>query len=94
VTSALVRALVDELTRDDEALDALAERLERRLALAAPREDGWLDSRRAAEYLGMTPAALYRLTASRRIPFQQSVDGGKCWFRRRELDIWREQGER
>jgi len=84
------------LALDDAALDRLAEllgpRLQRRLGSAEPRDDGWLDSRRAAAYLGLTPAALYRRTAERTVPFEQSVPGGKLWFRRDLLDQWRARG--
>jgi hypothetical protein len=54
--------------------------------------DDWLDTRRAAEHLGMSVNALDKLTSSRTIPFHQDVRGGKCWFRRSESDDWRERG--
>ena len=85
--SALARALLDEL--DDEALDALADRLAHRLRPAAPAPDGWLDAKRAAAFLGITANALHKLTAARVIPFEQEGPGCKLWFRRSELDGWR-----
>lgn len=90
----LARALLDVL--DEDALDELAERLAPRLAgrLDGGRRepDGWMTTAQAAEYLGLSRAALHRLTASRRIPFEQALAGGKCWFRRSELDRWRQGG--
>jgi excisionase family DNA binding protein len=93
LASALVNAL------DEGALDALAERLAPRLAARAVREaattpsdDGWLTTRQAADYLGLTRTALHRHTAERSIPFQQDCPGGKCWFKRSSLDAWRESG--
>jgi excisionase family DNA binding protein len=55
-------------------------------------DDRWLDTRGAAEYLGLTPNALHKLTAAREIPFSQDAPGGKCWFLRSELDAWRREG--
>jgi excisionase family DNA binding protein len=87
----LGRTLVDEL--DDEALDALAERLAPRLASkltpATTTADGWLDTKQAAIYVGLSSHALHKLTAAREIPFEQDGPGCKCWFRRSELDAWR-----
>jgi excisionase family DNA binding protein len=92
--SDLGRALIDSL--DDDALEHLAERLGPRLAdLVAARlgrEDRWLSTREAAEYLGLSPNALHKLTAGREVPFAQDVAGGKCWFLRSELDAWRRGG--
>ena len=71
----------------------LAMRLARHLALPmAQAVDAWIDSTTAADYLGLTKAALHRLTSSRSIPFEQDCQGGKCWFKRSELDDWRRAG--
>ena len=77
-----------------DALDALAdlvaERVAQRLAASAPAEDdGWLSTKAAAEYLGVTPNSLHKLTSERTIPFEQSGRGGRCWFKRSDLDTWR-----
>ncbi len=93
--SDLAAAIVAGL--DDEALDALAARLAPRLeslAGATPAEDRWLDSKAAADYLGLPSVhALHRLSSERRIPCSQDCAGGKLYFRRSELDRWRiEQG--
>lgn len=89
--SQFAQALV--ATLDDAALDALAEALAPRLAAITARPattvDGWLTTKEAARYLGMTPNALHKLTAARAIPFEQERPGGKCWFRRSHLDAWR-----
>jgi hypothetical protein len=89
----LAAALVASL--DGPALDALADllapKIERRLKPAMV-EDGWLDAKRAAEYAGLSVNALHKLTAERAIPFEQEGPGCKLWFRRSELDRWREAG--
>jgi excisionase family DNA binding protein len=88
------RAILDELDVDD--LDALAERLApilaRRLEPAKPSAGGWLRTKDAAAYLGVTVHALHRMTASRSVPFTQDGPGCRCWFRRDELDAWRRAG--
>jgi excisionase family DNA binding protein len=48
-----------------------------------------MDSKQAAAYLGISPSSLWKLTAARDIPFEQDKPGGKCWFKRSELDAWR-----
>jgi excisionase family DNA binding protein len=63
--------------------------------LAAPRRDGsdeWLDTRRAAEYLGIHRDSLRRLAAERSIPTEQAGAGCKLYFRRSDLDDWRSPG--
>jgi excisionase family DNA binding protein len=55
----------------------------------APVEDRWLSTREAATYVGKSVSAMHRLTAERAIPFEQDAPGGKCWFRRADLDAWR-----
>ncbi len=93
---ALGRALI--LSLDDEALDLLVDRLAPRIhARLGDQADGdlsdeWLDSKRAAAYLGMSVNAIHKLTAARAIPFEQDGPGCKCWFRRAELDRWRRGG--
>jgi excisionase family DNA binding protein len=85
----LASAVLDALGPDE-----LVE-LARRLApyLPAPTThlapDGWLTTKQAADYLGMTANALHKLTAARTIPFEQDAPGGKCWFRCSDLDAWR-----
>lgn len=89
----LAAALVDAL--DDDALDALAERLAPRLearfatSKAKGGPDRWMTTAEAADYLGMTANALHKLTASRALPFAQDGPGCRCYFRRSDLDRWR-----
>lgn len=83
------------VTLDEAQLDDLAERVASRLAARlGHRDDGadrWLDSAGAVEYLGLTSKhALHRLTSERAIPFSQDGPGARCYFRRCDLDAWRE----
>lgn len=39
----------------------------------------------AAQYTGMTPSALYKLTSTRKIPFSKP-NGKNCFFKRTELE--------
>jgi len=60
-----------------EIIDALAEavaaRVVQRLNLDGPIHEGrWLTTPQAADYLGLTVAALHKLTAARQIPFEQA----------------------
>lgn len=54
----------------------------------------WLDSRRAAEYLGVHRDTLRKLAAERAIPAEQDGRGCKLFFRRSDLDTWRRAGGR
>lgn len=86
----LAGALVAAL--DDQALAELARRLVRFLpAPAEPDAGGWLDARAAAAHLGLPVAQLHRLTGERALPFSQERPGAKCYFRRADLDAYREQ---
>ena len=91
--TAIVRALLAEL--DTEALAELATLLAPHMPAATPRtvEDGWLDTRRAAEYAGTTPTALHKAMAARAVRFEQECPGGKAWFKRSDLDAWRGRSE-
>ncbi len=90
----LAAALLAEL--GDAELDQLARLLAPRLQrLAEPSAgDGWLDTKDAAEYLGISRHALRRLTAERRVPFSQDQPGARCYFSRQALDQWRENSAR
>jgi excisionase family DNA binding protein len=52
----------------------------------------WLDSRHAAEYLGVHRDTLRKLAAERAIPSEQDGPGCKLFFRRSDLDAWRAGG--
>jgi excisionase family DNA binding protein len=84
------------LTLDDGTLERLADLVAQRIAPLADTAtaDHWMTTRQAAEYLGLTVAALHRHTASRTIPCAQDAPRARCWFKRRDLDEWREHGRR
>jgi excisionase family DNA binding protein len=49
----------------------------------------WMDTRRAAEYLGVHRDSLRRLAGEGTIPAEQAAAGCKLFFRRSDLDAWR-----
>jgi len=51
--------------------------------------DAWLDTRSAAEYLGVHRDTVRRLAALRAIPTEQAGTGCKRYFRCSDLDRWR-----
>jgi excisionase family DNA binding protein len=85
--SDLGRALLEQLDRND--LEQLAELLAPHLTATTASDDRWLTTAEAALHLGLSVHALHRLTAARRVPFTQHAPGGRCYFRRSELDAWR-----
>lgn len=84
---------IDEASIFDALLDRLADRLAAaviaRLGSERNQRDEWLDSRGAAEYLGLHRDTLRRLAAARAIPSEQAGRGCKLFFRRAVLDEWR-----
>lgn len=54
----------------------------------------WLDSRDAADYLGVHRDTLRKLAAERAIPAEQDRPDCKLFFRRSALDEWRLTGGR
>lgn len=81
-------ALLDALI--DEFADRVAERLG---SMARPLRvpdsgdpDEWLDSRHAAEHLGIHRDTLRKLAAERAIPSEQDGPNCKLFFRRSDLD--------
>jgi excisionase family DNA binding protein len=84
-------AVLDRLVM--QLAEVVAERVT--AMLTAPRHsaaDEWLDTRRAAEYLGIGRDSLRRLAAERTIPTEQAGAGCKLYFRRSDLDAWRCSG--
>jgi excisionase family DNA binding protein len=84
-------------------LEALVDKLVARVAAAVIEHLGrasndasaeWLDSRSAAEYLGVHRDTLRKLAAERAIPVHQDGRGCKLFFRRGDLDEWRDRGGR
>ncbi len=85
----LVEALIDDI----------AERVAASVAAKLADIDGastpeWLDSRDAADYLGVHRDTLRKLAAERAIPTHQDGPGCKLFFRRSDLDEWRQSGGR
>lgn len=80
-------AIIDELS--ERELAELAQRLE---PYIAPPQDQWLDAKQASEHLAISIETLHRHTSNRAIPFHQDCPGGKLYFKRSELDRWRESG--
>ena len=85
----LVEALIDDI----------AERVATSIAAKLADVDGastaeWLDSRDAADYLGVHRDTLRKLAAARAIPSHQDGPGCKLFFRRPDLDEWRQRGGR
>jgi len=82
----------------DDFINELAERVVQRITdqAAGPRGDTeeWLDSRHAADYLGVHRDTLRKLAAERSIASEQDGPGCKLYFRRSELDSWRHGGGR
>lgn len=89
VAAALVAELADALANDPALAAELATTIAPYLPTAAAVEDGWLDTRAAAGYAGCTVNALHKAMAARAVAFEQDVAGGKCWFRRSDIDAWR-----
>lgn len=81
----------------NELLGQLADLVAAKVAarLAAPQPDvadEWLDTRHAAEYLGIHRDSIRRLAAERAIPSEQAGAGCKLFFRLSDLDAWRRRG--
>jgi helix-turn-helix protein len=78
---------------DPETIDQLAASIALRVAELIPdsAEDGWLDAPAAARYLGISTDALHKLTSGRELAFSQASPGGRCYFRRADLDAYRLQ---
>lgn len=74
----------------DQLAGLVAERVAARLAEPPERQrDEWMDTRRAAEYLGIGRDSVRRLAAEGTIPTEQAAAGCKLYFRRSDLDSWR-----
>ena len=88
------RAVVDDLITAiaERIADAVAVRIAQRAERWRLPE--WLDSRGAAEYLGLHPDTVRKLAAERAIPAEQDGPGCKLFFLRSDLDEWRRAGGR
>ena len=73
----------------DEQLNAFASQVASRMAI---NTKDVLTSDEAAVYLGVSKSFLYKLTSSKEIPHYKP-NGKLCFFERRELNRWAEQGK-
>jgi excisionase family DNA binding protein len=88
--------------RDVALLDQLVDRLAERVAASVAVQllagtadhEEWFDSRHAAEYLGVHRDTLRKLAAGRAISAEHDGPGCKLYFRRSDLDHWRQSGGR
>lgn len=81
-------ALLDELLI--QLADLVADRLiERSKTGLVESTVTWLDTKQAAEYLGVHRDTIRKLAAERVIPTHQDGPGCRLYFRREELDEWR-----
>ncbi len=87
-----VSGLLEEFI--SQLAESVAERIADQAAAPTGNVDKWLDSRHAAEYLGMHRDTLRKLAAERTIPSEQDDPGCKLYFRRSDLDEWRHGGGR
>ena len=94
--STLAQALIAEL--DGDSLDCLAEMLAPRLAArlvgSSQDEDRWLNAREAAAYVGLPISAVWKRAAAGELPASQDGPRCKLYFKRSDLDAWREGASR
>lgn len=79
------------LALDPETVEQLADAVAARVAelIPDPADDGWLDSRGMADYLGVPLSMIRTLTARGELPVCQDREGGNYYGKRSELDEWR-----
>lgn len=77
-----------------ELADLVADRLAVRLRDLAPvsAPDRWMNTRQAAEYVGMHPSEVQRAAAVGAVPHEQDAPGCALRFRVTELDAWVRDG--
>jgi excisionase family DNA binding protein len=85
-----VSASMDHLL--DAIADRIAERVLARLGPDEPEPDSWMDLSDAAAYLGLHRDTLRKNAKTGGVPYQQDRAGCRLYFRRSDLDHWREQG--
>ncbi len=95
MSAAVLRRELAEVRRAVEAAAARLEALEAMVDEPAPaRPDGgdrWLSTREAADYLGLHPKTLSNYASAGEVPSVQRSPRGRRYFRRSDLDRWREQ---
>jgi Helix-turn-helix domain len=87
-TDAKRESLTLVVTLPPEQEEALIERIVERLQQS--RDDGYLNASGAAEFLDLTPAALYARVGRGQIPYRRV--GKRVFFNRAELRVWMEGG--
>jgi excisionase family DNA binding protein len=80
------------ITLTDDQLDAIAERIAAKLRPSEQQQEEWLDTAGAAGYVRVSRDTLRKLAAAGAIPSEQEAPGCKRFFRRSDLDRWRESG--
>jgi len=80
--------LASVVTLPPDQLELLARRVSEVLML--DRGDGFVDVDGAADYLGLSRKAIYRLVERHRLPHHRA--GGRLLFDHRELRAWVELG--
>jgi excisionase family DNA binding protein len=81
-------ALLDQLL--GRLADLVVERMMERADSSASQKDEWMDARGAATYLGVHRDTLRKLAAQRAVPVHQDGPRCKLYFRRDDLDHWRQ----
>lgn len=79
---------------DDDQLGLLAGLVAAALREPTVPDDVWLDSRAAADHLGLHRDTLRKLAAEGSVPSEQDAPGCKRFYRRSDLDQWRASGGR
>ncbi len=94
LTDALL-ATLEEAGVIETLADRLAARVVDRLSESLDLGGGanhWLTSKEAAAYLGLPSVhAIHKLSSAHAIPFVQDRPGARLYFRRSNLDAWRER---
>jgi excisionase family DNA binding protein len=91
-SAAVELAVIDGLIT--QLADRVAAMVVEQLSGTDERANEWLDSRHAAEYLGVHRDTLRKLASERSIPSDQDGPNCKLYFRRSDLDAWRHGGGR
>jgi predicted DNA-binding transcriptional regulator AlpA len=89
-----IRLTTLALSLDDATIESLAERVAESVITKLRDEgesDRWLDSREAADHLGISRDAIHKLHAAGVLPSSQEKAGAKLYFKRSELDRWRQE---
>jgi hypothetical protein len=76
----------------DEQLEELARRIVSGLLGAERDRDEWLDLASAARHLRIHPDTLRKRARGGLVPYEQAGPGCRVYFRRSDLDAWRESG--